>query len=195
MRLEAAKLYILNQQNSDGGWTREEDDWHTFVTAWSLLGLASCSLVPDTAMDAGIRWLSARRTPDGGFAQSSDIREPNTYSTSYAVAALYAATDKLQEAAAGLRWLSSHQDVGGGYRDNYSVASGSDPSLTAYVAHALSRLPAEASDAIVSRCAQFIAGVQRPSGAWAAWYEDLDSIEGTAAALRVLMADEGDYSE
>jgi len=195
-RIHSASDYVRSLQNADGGWTREGDDWHTSVTAWSLLGLtAAPSFSPgDPAIKAAVNRLSKSRTPDGGFSQSDEISEPNTYSSSYSIAAIYSATSDLGQVTDGLTWLKEHQDSAGGFQDDYSVITGSDPSLTAYVAHALARLPVQATAPIIADCARFIASDQRPSGAWSAWYEDADSAEGTAAALRVLLSDKNDHS-
>lgn len=194
-RRAAAALYLRDQQQPDGRWLRDEDDWHTSITAWAVLALSTFSNAEQDAISRGVAWLNARQTPDGGFSQSDVVDRPNTYSTSNATAALFAVTDYSQQVADGIEWVRRNQDEQGGFKDDCAVHADSDPSLTAYVAHALSRLPHSLTGSVVEGCALFIAATQRPSGAWSAWYEDADSVEGTAAALRVLMAAQEDYGK
>lgn len=186
-RFNTAVAYLWDQQQQDGRWLREGDDWHTSITAWSVLALSSSADASRGSLEAGVAWLSERRTADGGFSQSDAEPEPNTYSTSYATAALHAAHGPQHLIDGGVTWLRRRQDLEGGFGDSYSIQNGSDPSLTAYVAHALSRLPDTSTGDCIERCALFIAASQRPSGAWEAWYEGTDSMEGTAASLRVLL--------
>jgi hypothetical protein len=185
--------FVASLQQPDGHWEREYDDWHMSITAWAVLALKSYALDSGPAAQRGAAWITRNQGPDGGFPQSDLVKTPNTYSTSYATAALYSATGDTAPVGRGLAWLRRAQDKDGGYADDYTVRTGPDPSLTAYVAHALSRLPRSMVAAIIGKCADFIAGSQRPSGAWSAWYEDADSIEGTAAALRVLLDEPGRY--
>ena len=193
-RLPAVAAFLESEQQPDGRWQREGDDWHTSITGWVLLGLAATRTRSDLAVERGAAWLSARQTQDGGFAQSDTEEMPNTYSTSYATTGLAAVGGAARQVSRGIGWLHGAQDREGGFGDDYSVVTGSDPSLTAYVAHALNRLDDAAARVVVERCAGFIAATQRPSGAWPAWYEDADSIEGTAACMRVLLAYPGLYS-
>ncbi|HUW10521.1 MAG TPA: prenyltransferase/squalene oxidase repeat-containing protein [Anaerolineae bacterium] len=186
-RTDAAISFLEAQQQHDGRWLREGDDWHTSITAWATLALSLYATSSRRSVEAGTSWLTERQTVGGGFSQSDAEPEPNTYSTSYAVAALHNVGGAAQRVNDGLNWLVSHQDPAGGFGDSYSVQSGSDPSLTAYVAHALSHLSDEAATSCIDQCASFIASSARPSGAWEAWYEDTDSVEGTAASLRVLL--------
>ncbi|MEV7202306.1 prenyltransferase/squalene oxidase repeat-containing protein [Streptomyces griseoluteus] len=193
-RIDAAISFLQEQQQQDGRWVREGDDWHTSISAWAVLGLSLFEASSAQSIAAGAAWLTERQIPDGGFSQSDVVREPNTYSTSCAVAALSMTDDAAGPVSDGLGWLARCQDSAGGFGDSYSVTSGSDPSLTAYVAHALSRLPSDTTTPLIDRCAAFIAASQRPSGAWQAWYEDTDSTEGTAASLRVLLRSPDKYA-
>lgn len=186
-RRPAIAAFLGSLQQADGHWERQYDDWHVSITAWAVLGLKSYRADSAAVVRQGADWIIRNQGPDGGFPQSELVKTPNTYSTSYATAALYSAVGGSVPVERGLSWLRQLQGRDGGFADDYTVRTGPDPSLTAYVAHALSRLPRAMTADIISRCGAFIAGSQRPSGAWSAWYEDADTIEGTAAALRVLL--------
>ncbi|MFD1044517.1 prenyltransferase/squalene oxidase repeat-containing protein [Kibdelosporangium lantanae] len=93
-----------------------------------------------------------------------------------------------------MNWLAGAQAADGGFGDDYTVVEGTDPSLTAYVVHGVRSLQATETQSVISGCERYIATSQRSSGAWSAWFEAVDSIEGTAAALRVLMASKDDHS-
>lgn len=186
-RLPAAAGYLRSAQQADGHWERDGDDWHTSVTAWALLGLSSHSLPRrDPPQGRAACWLAGRQQADGGFGQSAAVTVPNTYATSYAAAALRAAGEH-EAAALGVMWLARAQDGNGALGRGPADPRGPDPSLTAYAAHALSRIPRAEAALARRRCAWYISRTQRPSGAWPAWHEQGDSAEGTAAALRVLL--------
>ncbi|MEU7923211.1 prenyltransferase/squalene oxidase repeat-containing protein [Micromonospora zamorensis] len=193
-RLEAAVDYLCQDQQADGRWLREKDDWHTSITAWNLLALQRLQVGPkwERAVRKGSAWLRARQTADGGFSQSDVVLRPNTYSTSYSTAASFACDPSDDAVRRGLNWLANAQSSDGGFSDDCTVEEGTDPSLTAYVAHAISSLPSEETALVREGCERYIARTQRPSGAWPAWYENVDSVEGTAAALRVLLASDND---
>jgi prenyltransferase beta subunit len=183
----AAARFLESQQRPDGHWDRDGDDWHMSITAWAVLALAAYGTNYRASLQEGVNWIAARQAADGSFPQSDITNVANTYSTSYAAAALFAAQGNSHCLELAVKWLQKMQSRNGGFADSYTLQFGPEPSLTAYVAHALSRIPIMMAEDIIARCSDFIAGRQRPSGAWPAWYEETDSIEGTAAALRVLL--------
>jgi squalene cyclase len=192
-RLGCLLNYVTSCQQEDGHWERDSDDWHTSITAWAVLALSVWRGPGSPEVQRGANWILARQRRDGGFIQSDATPEPNTYATSHASAALHHAGVGPEPVDRALQWLQTVQHQDGSFTDRYSVAVGGDPSLTAYVAHAVSRLPLSRAHTIKLGCETFLAKSQRSSGAWSAWFENTDSLEGTAAALRVLMREPSSY--
>jgi squalene cyclase len=188
-RLRAAAAYLQRSQEPDGHWWRPDDDWHTSITAWSALALARSGFRASESCRCGIAWLGARQRADGGMAQSETERAANSYATAFAAAALFAVDGFGETLSRALEWLSSHQSIGGGFGDTCEGSDQPEASLTAYVAHALSYMRMGQAPTIIKGCQRFLATSQRSNGAWSSWFEDRDSIEGTAACVRVLAWD------
>ena len=188
-RFKKAVRYLCDSQLADGHWIRPGDDWHTSITGWCMFAIAQAQIEAAKTIERGKAWLAARQSAEGGFDQSEVVLMPNSYSTCYACAGLYFAGGNTKVVQQGVNWLARQQSATGGFSDSYAVQSTAEPSLTAYVAHALGPIGWSTTEDIISKCRSFISTMQRPTGAWSAWYEDTDSVEGTAACLRVLAMD------
>lgn len=192
-RVDRARDFLLDHQESDGHWRRSGDDWHTSITGWCLLALSHGSKVDRLRIKKAASWLIERQTPLGGFSQSATFDEEHTYSTSYACAGLHHTHDFEQAVSKGVSWLCDRQSLAGGFVDSCAVQRGPEASLTSYVAHALGPLNRSDSQTLLDGCRRFVCASQRPSGAWSVWYDDADSIEGTAACLRILQERPGAF--
>jgi squalene cyclase len=192
-RLSSLTQMLIRTQEQDGHWERKGDDWHTSITAWALLALHGHTMTRLRAQQKGIDWIAGRQRLDGGFRQSDQISAANAYCTAYATAALYESCGVTGAVVRGAKWLARAQGQEGGFLETYSKEYVPDCSVTAYVIHALSRLPSAVYGDVVSRGLNFIATQQDPCGSWPVWYGEESSVEGTAAALRALMRSPSQY--
>jgi prenyltransferase beta subunit len=187
--------YLIHEQLPEGHWARPDDTWHSSISAWALAALAPARPTASESLDAGLRWLALRELPDGGVSQSETLEEPNTYSTGCTIRALKALDVPQQRVRRHVDWLMTRQASNGGFTDNCVVQKAPEPSISAYVWHALEDCPVHGADIIKRGIEEFVASTQRPSGAWTTWFENEDTLEGTAACLRVLGGAARSYPE
>ncbi|GAB5561695.1 MAG: hypothetical protein SynsKO_33420 [Synoicihabitans sp.] len=92
------KHFLLNQQNSDGGWGKSSGCRSSALsTAYALIGLLSCDRTSATAaVVRGIRYLLTQQNKDGAFHSEPDALGPRPlvfdiplFSTIYSLWALY----------------------------------------------------------------------------------------------------------
>jgi hypothetical protein len=186
--------YLLTSQSKDGHWERQNDTWHTSITSWSLRALlCDDSFINGKSFINGLNWLLNRQDESGGFYEAEKIKTMNTYSTSTACYVLNS-MHRNHELEHALRWLTSVQQNDGGFKDYCAIQKESDPSLSSYVVHGIEKINSPMANKIRKLVAEYLKGSQRISGAWSAWYEDIDSIEGTVASLKALQNNQNDQS-
>jgi prenyltransferase beta subunit len=192
--IDRAYNYLLASQSEDGHWERQNDTWHTSITSWSLRALlCDDSFINDKGYINGLNWLLNRQDKSGGFYEAENIETMNTYSTSTACYVLNTIHHKL-ELDRALSWLSSVQQNDGGFKDYCAIQKESEPSLSSYVVHGIENTNSPIADEIRKFVIEYLKGSQRISGAWSAWYEDIDSIEGTVASLKALKYNQNSQS-
>jgi prenyltransferase beta subunit len=187
INLIKALQWLCNAQDPSGKWTTgTPESWETSYTAWAILALNESGLCHTKNIARAVSWLISKQNLEGGFAQSDLIFIPNTYSTAYASLALLNLNNPKynQNIYKALKWLESAQNGDGGF--GLHRGEDSEASLTAYVCHFLASFKDAQSKNIYNKAASWLVSHQRSSGAWTAWFENTDSIEGTAFTLFVL---------
>lgn len=147
--LEAAAVWLLDLQNSDGGWPTFCKGWGTLpfdrssndLTAHTLRALAAwqcrVSAIPDklsiraeTAIAKGLRYLEKQQNSDGSWLplwfghQFAEDDENRLYGTAKVVLALNEiGQQRLPMTEAGLQWLLKNQNDDGGWSASKGLTS------------------------------------------------------------------------
>lgn len=182
--------YLEQSQDKLGKWTDySEDAWEVSITSWVLLALGTAENRNWAIINKGIAWLQAMQGEDGGFRQSDEVAEENTYATAYACLALHCIDSEKYDSNIrnGIRWLKNIQNDDGGF--GRLAGEKSEASLTAYVAHFFSSIDAEQYNIIQAKdgIIKYLINSQRNTGAWTSWFELDDSVEGTSFTMYVLL--------
>lgn len=117
--IEKAIDFLLNTQNSDGGWgVVPGKQSHTEATAFALLGLR-CAKEQSLAksMNQGLRWLTEQQNADGSWPLTAQVRD-RSWSTALAVLSLTFFETHRQLAFRGANWLLHQKGQTLGWRES-----------------------------------------------------------------------------
>lgn len=178
--MQAAKQWLLDLQNRDGGWPTFCRGWQKLpfdrsapdLTAHALRALYELGEKHAPAYKAGWNYLQSVQRTDGSFAPlwfgcEQEPGEANlTYGTTHVLfaCAADAPSGKIVRAPA-LTWLRSIQNPDGGFGGCKGAPSTAEE--TGLALRAMAQNGAAADDQACARAAQWLLERQRPDGTWA----------------------------
>jgi hypothetical protein len=140
-RIVESKNFVLNNQNSDGGWSHstvsssDSNDTAMAVTALVKAGVSS----GDSRIQSAITYLKTTQNDDGGFAIAPNA-ESDSASTAWVISALHAANQTpaswVKNSKTPFMYLQTVKHTDGSYKWKPQDGQG-NPVMTSYVAIAL----------------------------------------------------------
>ena len=108
--IEEAVKFLLESQNSDGGWGATQGrKSNTEATALSLLALRDpSSSSASAAVEKGLAWLASQQRQDGSWPLSEQVQE-SSWMSAFAVLAVTAFASHHQHALKGAEWLEQQK--------------------------------------------------------------------------------------